>query len=200
MTTTPTEPRVYSDAEIDELLSRLVARRCPDEERQAIADIVHSLRARNVELEDAAKALKEAHMRLDQAGIPSAAHTVCDDPVCQSQVGHRIHALAERVSQLEAERDALGQGIAEAAIKVGIIDRTQSLTGPQLLMLCNDLAGLYGSGVKQTFVDASVAVWREIDRLSALPNGYHGLPQSTDLRKRELAAWEQYRAELDAEV
>ena len=38
------------------------------------------------------------------------------------------------------ERDELGKAIAEAAIKVGIIDGTMPLTGPQLIMLCADLA------------------------------------------------------------
>lgn len=50
---------------------------------------------------------------------------------------------------------------------------------------------------EKEFLAASVAVWREIDRLSALPEGYQGLPQSTDPRKRELAAWEAYRTTLD---
>lgn len=51
---------------------------------------------------------------------------------------------------------------------------------------------------KREFLSASIAVWREIDRLSALPDGYNGLPQGTDPRKRELAAWEVYRGLLDA--
>ena len=36
--------------------------------------------------------------------------------------------------------DALGTAIAHAAIKAGIIDGSQPLTGPQLIMLCDDLA------------------------------------------------------------
>lgn len=51
---------------------------------------------------------------------------------------------------------------------------------------------------KQEFLAASVAVWREIDRLSAEPDGYPGLDASTDLRRRERDAWEAYRAVLDA--
>lgn len=50
---------------------------------------------------------------------------------------------------------------------------------------------------EREFIEASVAVWREIDRLSELPEGYKGLAPETDPRKRELAAWESYRAELD---
>jgi hypothetical protein len=46
---------------------------------------------------------------------------------------------------------------------------------------------------EREFVDASVAVWREIDRLSSAPEGYRGLHSSTSLRKREKAAWERYR-------
>lgn len=54
------------------------------------------------------------------------------------------------------------------------------------------------SAAEREFLDASIAVWREIDRLSAQPGGYPGLPPETDLRQRERAAWEAYRAELDA--
>lgn len=43
------------------------------------------------------------------------------------------------------------------------------------------------------FVRASVAVWREIDALSQQPGGYHGLDSSTELRRKEAAAWESYR-------
>jgi hypothetical protein len=53
------------------------------------------------------------------------------------------------------------------------------------------------SNAEKAFLDASVAVWREIDRLRAEPGGYRGLDQSTDLRRRERAAWEKYRAVLD---
>lgn len=51
---------------------------------------------------------------------------------------------------------------------------------------------------RQEFLRASVAVWREIDRLSAEPSGYRGLPPETDLRKRERAAWQSYRDLLAA--
>lgn len=47
---------------------------------------------------------------------------------------------ADSYDQVVRERDSLGKAIAEAAIERGIIDGTQPLTGPQLLMLCNDLA------------------------------------------------------------
>ena len=43
------------------------------------------------------------------------------------------------------------------------------------------------------FLAASVAVWREIDRLDAEPGGYHPVRMSVDLRKAERAAWERYR-------
>ena len=45
----------------------------------------------------------------------------------------------------------------------------------------------------QAFLAASVAVWREIDRLDAAPEGYHPVRMSVDLRKAERAAWERYR-------
>jgi hypothetical protein len=54
------------------------------------------------------------------------------------------------------------------------------------------------AGPRDEFLAASVAVWREIDRLSAEPGGYRGLAGGTDLRVRERAAWEAYRAVLDA--
>jgi hypothetical protein len=49
-------------------------------------------------------------------------------------------ALLEEVERLRAERDILGEAIAQEAIKAGIIDGSTPLTGPQLLMLCEDLA------------------------------------------------------------
>jgi hypothetical protein len=47
------------------------------------------------------------------------------------------------------------------------------------------------------FLAASIAVWREIDRLDAEPGGYHPIRMSVELRQRERAAWERYRATLD---
>lgn len=47
---------------------------------------------------------------------------------------------AERIRELETERDALAKAIADAAIKVGIINADTPLTGPHLLMLCDDMA------------------------------------------------------------
>lgn len=51
---------------------------------------------------------------------------------------------------------------------------------------------------ERAFLDASVAVWREIDRLDAQPDGYHPTRMSAELRQRERAAWERYRGHLDA--
>jgi hypothetical protein len=49
------------------------------------------------------------------------------------------------------------------------------------------------------FLAASVAVWREIDKLTDENDGiYPGLPQSAELRQRERAAWERYRSFLNA--
>lgn len=49
---------------------------------------------------------------------------------------------------------------------------------------------------EREFLAASVAVWREVDRLEA-EGPYPGIPPETDLRQRERAAWERYRAVLD---
>lgn len=50
---------------------------------------------------------------------------------------------------------------------------------------------------ERAFLDASIEVWREIDRLSAEPGGYQGIDASTELRQRERAAWITYRNLLD---
>jgi hypothetical protein len=46
---------------------------------------------------------------------------------------------------------------------------------------------------REEFLAASVAVWREIDRLASRPEGYHPTAMDAELRKRERAAWERYR-------
>jgi hypothetical protein len=46
---------------------------------------------------------------------------------------------------------------------------------------------------RDEFLAVSVRVWREIDRLSAEPNGYKGIEASHELRVRERKAWERYR-------
>lgn len=51
---------------------------------------------------------------------------------------------------------------------------------------------------EQEFLEASVAVWREVDRLEA-EGPYPGIPPETDLRQRERVAWERYRRCLDGE-
>lgn len=52
------------------------------------------------------------------------------------------------------------------------------------------------SVAEAAFLDASVAVWREIDRLEAEPDGYHPARMSVELRQQERAAWQRYRDEL----
>ena len=49
---------------------------------------------------------------------------------------------------------------------------------------------------ERDFLDASIAVWREIDRLTTL-GPYPGILMATDLRISEKIAWERYRAFLD---
>ena len=63
--------------------------------------------------------------------------------ICNANVDYLLSAIAalrEQLAEVTSERDALAQGIADAAIKVGIIDGSIPLTGPQLLMLCKDLS------------------------------------------------------------
>jgi len=43
------------------------------------------------------------------------------------------------------------------------------------------------------FLAASIAVWREIDRLDAEPEGYHPMRMSVELRQAERRSWERYR-------
>jgi len=51
---------------------------------------------------------------------------------------------------------------------------------------------------ERVFLRTSVAVWREIDRLTAEHDGvYPGLPAGDELRRREREAWERYRDLLD---
>lgn len=56
---------------------------------------------------EATKALAEAHRRLDAAGVTHAQNTVCDDPTCQSLVGHRIQTLVAERDELKAENARL---------------------------------------------------------------------------------------------
>jgi hypothetical protein len=49
---------------------------------------------------------------------------------------------------------------------------------------------------ERAFLQASIAVWREIDRLMLL-GPYPGIPMAADLRITEKVAWEQYREFLD---
>lgn len=51
----------------------------------------------------------------------------CNGNPCRASIGER-------------DADRLATAIAEAAVKAGIIDGMSSLTGPQLVMLCDDLA------------------------------------------------------------
>ena len=53
--------------------------------------------------------LSEAHGRLNAAGVPDAGHVVCNDPGCQTQVGHRLKLLiAERDSLREINAELVG--------------------------------------------------------------------------------------------
>lgn len=49
--------------------------------------------------------------------------------------------LAER-DEMKRQRNLLAKAIGEAALKAGIVREDADLTGPHLLMLCDDLAAL----------------------------------------------------------
>lgn len=51
--------------------------------------------------------------------------------------------------------------------------------------------------LRNEFLWASEEVWREVDRLEA-EGPYSGIPMDSDLRQRERAAWERWKAVLDA--
>jgi hypothetical protein len=51
---------------------------------------------------------------------------------------------------------------------------------------------------EKAFLAASTAVWREIERIEASGEGYHGIAASTRLRRKEREAWERYRDALEA--
>ncbi len=48
----------------------------------------------------------------------------------------------ESIEQVKRERDLLAEAIRNAAVDAGIISPDVSLTGPMLLLLCDDLATL----------------------------------------------------------
>lgn len=50
--------------------------------------------------------------------------------------------------------------------------------------------------IEKQFLELSIAVWREIDRLTAGGAEYPGIPQGTSLRVMEKQAWERYRDEV----
>lgn len=51
---------------------------------------------------------------------------------------------ARRIAQLEHERDVLGKAIRDIAVAAGICRDDVPLTGPDLLMLCNDIKNAMG--------------------------------------------------------
>jgi hypothetical protein len=118
-----------------------------------------------------------------------AADTLRARPDVAATIQPAAEGEAER-----ADRDALADAIATAAIKRGIIDGSQPLTGPQLIMLCQDLAT--SDEAEREFLDASIAVWRELDKRVPYTSA-NALDASTELRKRERVAWERYRSALE---
>ena len=80
----------------------------------------------------------------------------------------------------------------------GAVDMQVNIDKPQLAKILRQIADKTDSDdAERAFIDASVAVWREVDRLEA-EGPYPGIPPESDLRQRERAAWEAYKAVLDA--
>lgn len=103
------------------------------------------------------------------------------------------------LDRLQAERDQLADALefAEAALSsTGPTNRGGALRRIHAALTAID-KGDERIAAEREFLAASVAVWREIDRLSVEPGGYRGLAPETDLRQRERAAWDQYRAAID---
>lgn len=95
---------------------------------------------------------------------------------------------------LAQHKDGYNSGVEEA--RSGLRDYLDALEGERD-RLAAALADAERRGdAERAFLSASVAVWREIDRLSDEPAGYAGLAESTALRQTERAAWERYRAAL----
>lgn len=67
---------------------------------------------------DAIRALAEGHRRLDQAKVPPAQYTVCDDSTCQSLIGHRIQSLAAERDKLKAQEQINNALMDEGATKI----------------------------------------------------------------------------------
>ena len=55
------------------------------------------------------KLVDEAHKLLDGAGVPEASGVACDDPECQTRLGHRLRTLIY-------ERDTLRNLLDEARV------------------------------------------------------------------------------------
>ncbi len=64
----------------------------------------------------------------------------------------------------ERERDMLAEAIRGAAVKSGIVRDDVSLSGPHLLMLCDDLANAAKSGVPELTDAQCVAIYQAVSR------------------------------------
>jgi hypothetical protein len=54
--------------------------------------------------------IREAHERLDRAGVPKAEGHVCDDPTCETKLGHRIKLLIAERDELRKLLDTVPPG------------------------------------------------------------------------------------------
>jgi hypothetical protein len=77
---------------------------------------------------------------INEAEAKANAEFIAAAPIIVRWLLGRLEETQAQVAQLQAELDALKNGIVQAAIKTGIIDYSTALTRPQLLMLCEDLA------------------------------------------------------------
>ncbi len=55
---------------------------------------------------------------------------------------HDLTELLDRLEAAERGQQCLAEAIRDAAMKAGIVRESASLTGPMLMLLCDDLASL----------------------------------------------------------
>ncbi len=74
----------------------------------------------------------------------------CGTDGVTNSMGSFVNSDWLRASDVKAERDALAKAIRDAAVKAGICRADVALTGPQLLMLCDDMATALRPNAKLT--------------------------------------------------
>lgn len=72
-----------------------------------------------IERNDYSMAVEDAHKALDAAGVPSAEGARCDDPECQTKLGHRVRAVIAERDRLRQENGTLRTELDVALARVG---------------------------------------------------------------------------------